>query len=168
MNVELLQTLVGKVIKIDRGGPDSKIGKLLAVGEDFLTILIEKEGIVYYKMYHIKSITENAKKGLPFELEIPESFEYKTASTFTGILSSLEYSWVKINRGGKDSIEGVLEDISTEYVTVVANEEIIRLSTFHIRNISYGAVVEKPEKEEQKEEKKEDQKEEKKDTEKDS
>ncbi|KLV23903.1 spore coat protein B [Niallia circulans] len=162
MNVELLQTLVGKVVKIDRGGPNSKVGLLLAVGDDFLTILIENDGIVYYKLHHIKSITENAKKGLPFELVIPESFEYKEASTFAEILDSLEYYWVKINRGGKDSIEGVLEAINSDYVTVVSNEEIIRLSLFHIHNISYGAVVEKPEKEkEEKEEKQEEQKEEK-------
>jgi len=164
MNVEMLQTLVGKVVKIDRGGPNSKVGKLLAVGDDFLTLLIENDGVVYYKLYHIKSVTENAKKGLPFELEIPEVFEYKVATTFAGVLGLLEYNWVKINRGGKDSIEGVLEAINSDYVTIVAGEEIIRLSTFHIHNISYGNVVEKPGKEEEKEEKKDD----KKDTDKDS
>ncbi|KAB7668412.1 hypothetical protein [Bacillus sp. B1-b2] len=155
MNLALLQTLVGKVVKVDRGGPESKVGKLVAVGEDFFTILIEKDGIVYYKMQHVKSLTENAKKSLPFELEIPAGFEFKYSTSFIGILDSLKYFWVKINRGGKDSIEGVLEDITSDYITVVSNEEIIRLSTFHIRNISYGLVVEKPEKEEKNEEKKE-------------
>ncbi|MBB4825450.1 spore coat protein B [Sporosarcina luteola] len=143
MNSELLLSLVGKVIKVDRGGPESRIGKLLAVNEDHITLLTEDDGVIYYKAHHIKSLTANTKSGLNFNIEVPENFEYKTAKTFKGILENLKYHWVKINRGGPEKLEGVLDDISDDFVTIILNEEVVRLSMFHIRNISYGEKVQK-------------------------
>lgn len=62
-------------------------------------------------------------------------------------MDSLKYFWVKINRGGKESVEGVLESVTDDYLTLIAYEEVIRISMFHIRNVSYGAKIEKPEQE---------------------
>ena len=45
---------------------------------------------------------------------------------------------MKINRGGPETLEGVMDVVTDDFVTIVANEEIIRVSLFHIRNISYG------------------------------
>ncbi len=52
-----LQSLIGKNVKINRGGPDSIQGKLLAVKSDFL-VLSTNEGVVYVASSHVKSITE--------------------------------------------------------------------------------------------------------------
>ena len=136
-------SLVDKVIKIDRGGPESRVGKLLAAADDHVTLFTEDDGIIYYKTHHIKSLTNNTKKGLQFDITIPEDFEFKSAKDFKGVLESLKYYWVKINRGGPETLEGVLDDINDDFITIVLNEEVIRLSMFHIRNISYGAKVEK-------------------------
>ncbi|UYY98163.1 hypothetical protein OJ967_22595 [Peribacillus frigoritolerans] len=152
MNKEWLTNLVGKVLKVDRGGPESRTGLLLGVYDDHLSILTEQEGVIYYKTDHIKSITENVKKGFQFQLEIPEDFTFKTAATFKGLLDDLRNQWVNINRGGPEKLEGVLHDINDEFVTLILNEEVIRLSMFHIRSISYGARVEK-QKEDEKSEK---------------
>ncbi|PKG24649.1 hypothetical protein [Niallia nealsonii] len=143
MNKEVLQSFVGKVVKVNRGGPESRVGKLLGVGEDHFTILTEQDGVVYYQTHHIKSLTENAKKGIEFNVEILEELEYMSAPTLSAVLESIKYSWVKINRGGKDSIEGVLESSNDDFITVVFNEEVIRLSMFHIQSISYGKKIEK-------------------------
>ena len=145
MKKEMLLTLVDKVVKVDRGGPESRIGKLLAVDEDYITLLTEGEGIVYYKTHHIKSLTDNAKNEMQFNVEVPENFEYKKDANFKSVLEQLKYHWIKINRGGPETLEGVLDDINEDYVTIVANEEVIRLSMFHIRNVSYGVKVEKTE-----------------------
>ncbi|WHY55975.1 hypothetical protein [Peribacillus simplex] len=158
MNKEWLTNLVGKVLKVDRGGPESRTGLLLGIYDDHLSILTEQEGVIYYKTDHIKSITENVKKGFQFQLEVPEDFTYKTAATFKDLLDkNLRNQWVNINRGGPEKLEGVLHDINDEFVTLILNEEVIRLSMFHIRSISYGARVEKP-KEEEKSEKNKDNK----------
>lgn len=152
MHRDMMKSLIGKIIKVDRGGPESKIGKLMDVYDDFLVLLTEDDGIVYYYTHHVKSVTENAKEQLQFNIEVPEGFEYKKADDFQGLLDTLKFQWVKINRGGPEKLEGVLSDINKEFVSLINKEEIVRLSMFHIRNISYGLKIEK-EKEENSEDK---------------
>lgn len=147
MDRDMLRSLIGKIIKIDRGGPESRIGKLLDVMDDHLVIITEDDGVVYYNTHHIKSVTENAKEQLAFHIEVPEDFEYKRADTFHGLLDSLKFQWVKINRGGPEKLEGVLSDVNNHFVSLINKEEIVHLSMYHIRNISYGLKLEKAEEE---------------------
>ncbi|WP_051359475.1 hypothetical protein [Paucisalibacillus globulus] len=143
MNKDLLLSFVDRVVQIDRGGPESRVGKVLAVEEDHLVVLTENDGVIYYNTHHIKSITNNAKQGFEFGLDIPENFNYLQASKFKDILNGLRHRWVQINRGGPEKLEGVLEEVTNDYVVVVAGEAIVRVSTFHLRNISYGVRIEK-------------------------
>ena len=145
MNKDLITSLMNKVVRIDRGGPESRIGKLLAVEDDHITLLTEDDGVVYYVTHHIKSITDNAKQGLEFNIEVPENFEFLRANNCKNLLRKLKFRWVKINRGGPETLEGILNDANDDFVTIVSCEEIIRLSMFHIRNISYGVKIEKSE-----------------------
>lgn len=149
MNKEMIHSLVDKVIKVDRGGPESRIGKVLAAEEDHFTLLNDDEGIIYYNMQHIKSLTYNARNQVELNVEIPEDFEFITAADFKGVLEKLTLRWVKINRGGPETLEGIMDIVTDEFVTIVANEEIIRVSLFHIRNISYGVKVDKVKKDEE-------------------
>lgn len=136
MRKDWLESLVGKVIKVDRHGPNSRVGKLLSVSDDFFTLLTEEDGIIYIATHHIKSITENTRNNFKCTVELPKGFKYHHSSKFHHLLDSLKFQWVKINRG-PEKIEGVLHEANSEYVTVVSHEEIIRLSTFHIKNLSY-------------------------------
>ena len=148
MNKDLITSLMNKVVRIDRGGPESRIGKLLSVADDHITLLTEDDGVVYYMTHHIKSITDNAKQGLEFNIEIPENFEFLKDNKCISVLEKLKYRWVKINRGGPETLEGVLNEANDDFVTIISNEEIIRIATFHIRNISYGVKIEKTKSEE--------------------
>ncbi|WP_198166059.1 MULTISPECIES: hypothetical protein [Sporosarcina] len=143
MNKETLNTLVGKVIRVDRGGPESRIGKLLAGNDEYLTLLTENDGIVYYKTHHIKSITDNSKNEMSINVELPEDFTLIDEEDFPGVLKKLEYQWVKINRGGPETLEGVVKEVTNDFIVIVFNEEVIRLSMFHIRNVSHGVKVER-------------------------
>lgn len=143
MNKKMILSLVDKVVKVDRGGPESRVGMLLAARDDHFTLLTEDDGIIYYNTHHIKSITYNSKNQVDFNLEIPEGFEYIQVDDFRGVLEKLTLQWVKINRGGPEMLEGVMDVVTDDFVTIVANEEIIRVALFHIRNISYGVKVEK-------------------------
>ena len=140
-------SLGNRVVRIDRGGPESRIGRILAVEDDHITLLTEDDGIVYYVTHHIKSITDNIKQGLPFNIEIPENFEFVSGDNLKSVLEKLSNKWVQINRGGPEMLEGVLNGANGDYVTIVSNEEMIRLSLFHVRNISYGVKIEKQESE---------------------
>ena len=150
MDRELMNMHVGKTIRVDRGGPESRIGKLLAVFEDFFVLLTEKDGVVYYKTNHVRSITESSKDAMKLGLKIPEKLEFKTAENFHKLLESIRFQWVKINRdGGPESLEGVLSDSNKHYASLIVNEEVVRFSLKHIRNISYGLMVGKSEKSEE-------------------
>lgn len=136
MFLDFLKSLIGKVIKIDRGGPESRVGLLLDVYNDHLVLLTEEDGLVYYNTHHIKSVTENTKNQV--NIVIPESFEYKKANNLLSLLEILKLQWVKINRGGPEKIEGILCDVSNDIISLINKEEIVRISMVHLRNISIG------------------------------
>lgn len=138
MNRDLMGSLLNKVIKIDRGGPESRVGLLIAAESDYIALLTKDDGVVYYNLHHIKSVTENVKKGLEFDLFVADDFDFYHEKDLQSVLQKLMYRWVKINRGGPEKLEGILDAVHEDYITVVSNEEVIRVSTFHLRNISYG------------------------------
>lgn len=145
MSSEMMRALVNKTIKINRGGPESKSGKLLAVNEDYLVLYTNEDGVVYFKNQHIKSISENVKGGKNVDSSLLSTLDYMAPNNFSGLISDLKYQWVKINRGGPEKIEGVLYEINGDYVTVISNEEIVRMAMYHIRSISYGVKPEETE-----------------------
>lgn len=153
MNKELLRSLQGKVVKVDRGGPESRVGQILSVKDDYITVLTERDGLVYYNAQHIKSLTDNVKQGLDLKFDIPKDFNYIKGKDFKSVLDNLKFHWVQVNRGGPEMLEGVLDETTDDFITIIVNEEVIRLSLFHIRSISNGVKVEtiKPEEVESKE-----------------
>jgi spore coat protein B len=134
----ILSSLVGKIVRIDRGGPESRVGRLLAVKPDHLVIYCEGEGIVYYKNDHIKSISiderENIKRLNQENMFIPPFLDF---DDFTTVLKNMTYRWVQINRGGPERLEGVLTDANDERILLVVKDEIVSVFNFHVRNISY-------------------------------
>ncbi|MCM2531959.1 hypothetical protein NDK43_05575 [Neobacillus pocheonensis] len=143
MNKDFMKDRVGKVIKIDRGGPESRLGLLMDVNDDHIVLLTEVDGIVYYSTQHIKSVTEYTKEPMQLNIEVHKDLNYKTAVNFKELLDSLKFQWVRINRGGPEKMEGILTDVNDHCVTLVSKEEVVRHSLFHLRNVSYGLIIEK-------------------------
>lgn len=164
MNKEILSSFVGKTVKVNRGGPDSRIGNLLEVGEDFFVLLTKEDGVLYYKSHHVKSLTDNAKKGFELELDVPKDFMYKKGDSFKEVLGNLIHKWVTIHLGGPEKCEGILDRINDEYMTVVFDEEVISIAMFHVRTLSYGLKVKNLEKKDDGKSSKDDGKDDKKDS----
>ncbi|MCM3764567.1 hypothetical protein [Neobacillus niacini] len=141
MNKEAMMQYVGKIIRVDRGGPESRIGKLLAVHDDYFILLTKRDGVVYYKTNHIRSVTESSKDLMKLGIKVPKNFEYKTAENFVKLLESIKYQWIRINRGGHEALEGVLNDVTKDIASLIVKEEVVRFSMKHIRNISYGLII---------------------------
>ena len=141
MNKDLLLSLLSKTIKVDRGGPESREGKLLAVGSDYFTLLTKDDGVVYYKMQHVKSITVDTKGNLSPEVETEKVGLYQ-GEDFKSVIKNFRHSWVKVNRGGPEKLEGILNEVEDDFVTIISKQEVIQLAMFHIRNISFGAISE--------------------------
>lgn len=138
MNKELMLTLVNSVIKVDRGGPESRVGKLLDVGGDHFTMYTKEDGVVYYKMQHVKSVTVDVKGGLDQDFEVPENLVWHKGDAFKNVIPKFRNQWVKVNRGGPEMLEGMLNEVENDYISVFSKDELVRYSMFHIRNISYG------------------------------
>ncbi|WP_066363149.1 hypothetical protein, partial [Neobacillus drentensis] len=143
MDKEIMKCFIGKVIKVDRGGPESKIGMLMDASDDLMVLLTEDDGLVYYNMKHIKSFTDNIKGQMKLNIQVPKDFKFIKAANFKELLDSLKLKWIKINRGGPEKLEGVLTEVENDSVFLINNQEIIRISLLHIRSISYGLIVEK-------------------------
>ncbi|WP_066293155.1 hypothetical protein [Bacillus sp. FJAT-29937] len=152
MSKDMMGSLVNKVIKINRGGPETGSGTLLDVKDDYLILLSEKDGVVYFKNQHIKSLTESPKKGQNgngqnYTYAQINALDYIAPDTFEELLEDLRYEWVTINRGGPEKVEGILHDSNGEFVALFCNEELLRISMYHIRSLSYGVNVEEVEEE---------------------
>lgn len=136
MGNEMFDTLLGKVVKIDRGGPESRTGQLVAVKKDYITLLTAEDGLVFYQPHHIKSVTQTINREVVFRSDFLNQFRFMPPKNFRGVLNSLRNFNVKINRGGPESVEGVLTEVDCEFVTVMTNDNLVRISLFHVRNIS--------------------------------
>lgn len=142
MDKASLDLLLGRSIRVDRGGPESKIGKLIAAKSDHFVVYNENDGMLYYKTDHIKSLTLDTRDNsdAPEDPNAVQPFipKHIDVDDFASIVNEMMFHWVQINRGGPEKIEGVLVDANDSHITVIAGNEVIKILAFHIRNISYG------------------------------
>ncbi|WP_010283312.1 hypothetical protein [Bacillus timonensis] len=146
---ELLSSMKNNMVRIDRGGPEARNGILLDVKTDYLVLYTEKDGVVYYQLEHVKSLSNAVKNNKSSDSEdsnqqsnnsMMNNFvtpEYMEEENFSSLLKNMKYKWVTINRGGPESMQGVLAESSDDHLVLICEKEVCRLSTFHIRNISY-------------------------------
>ena len=133
MNKALLDTMVGQVIRVDRGGPNAAVGKLLKAGNDYFVLLTKKDGVIIYTTHHVKSITLDSKDQGASSVSLPEGLEgLFDEDTLKNLLQKIGRRWVKIN---PEKLEGVLNEVCEDYLTIIFKEEIIYVSMFHLRNL---------------------------------
>jgi spore coat protein B len=157
---ELAVNFKDQTVRINGKGPESKLGTLLDVRDDFFVLSTESDGLIFYKEHHVTSLSHSIpvatneeeiegvvkEKGGSSSIEEEEAVEEVNeftemysqiaADTTNDLLSNLKYSWVKINRKGPESIEGMLVEANEDYLVLVVNNEIFRISTFHVKNFS--------------------------------
>ncbi|WP_160034508.1 hypothetical protein [Paenibacillus sp. An7] len=127
-----MRGLLGKVVKINRGGPESFEGTLVKVSSDYMVIR-SKEGFIYVNEAHVKSVTEaghsHRENGLKQKLI--------HSNDFHGVLKSLRLKRVQINQGGPEKLEGVLVSVShNRLIIILKNNEIVRVFIHHVKTIS--------------------------------
>ncbi|MDR6999695.1 spore coat protein B [Neobacillus niacini] len=128
-----MKSFLGKMVKIDQGFQEAGVGRLLGVYDDYLVLLTEEDGVVYYNNDHIESVTENTKE---FNIVSPEDIEYNKANNLLNLLENQKLKWVKINSDGPVKIEGVLYDVNNDIISLIYDEEIVYVSFNHLHNIS--------------------------------
>ncbi|EPD50822.1 hypothetical protein HMPREF1210_02330 [Paenisporosarcina sp. HGH0030] len=150
-----------QIIQINGKGPESKFGTLIDVKDDFFVLHTEQDGLIFYKEQHIKSFSHAIPKTNNVDVkdeevkveetltdeatedeailkmnEIKDVYDQITADNTNGLLKNLTYSWIKINRKGPESIEGLLTEANDEYLVMVVNNEIFRIANYHVKNFS--------------------------------
>ncbi|MBB3870254.1 hypothetical protein DER53_14980 [Parageobacillus toebii NBRC 107807] len=147
---ELLKNLTGSMVKVNKGGPESKKGIVLLVAGDYMGLLTEDDGIVFYNTTHIKSISvqnrsqnidQNIDQSTPLSnspIHYDNYFDDIHAQNFLELFDYFAYKWVSINRGGPEAAEGILVQEEGEHYTLVNNDEVIRIYPYHIKSISIG------------------------------
>ncbi|KMM39452.1 hypothetical protein [Guptibacillus hwajinpoensis] len=127
------KVLEGKQVQINLKGPESKSGSLLSVKDDHL-VLLSENGVIYYNLTHVKSITKNSTANS----EQNHKKSYLKKGSFEDVLSAMHHKWVKINRGGPEHTEGVLVGLQDDHILLIKERELIHISMFHIKSVSVG------------------------------
>jgi spore coat protein B len=122
----------GNNVKVNLGGPESLPGRLLGVQSDYLTLDTKKDGVVYYPLRHVKSVSINSED---FSRS-SRSARYHNESNFLGVVRNLHHKKVKINRGGPESVEGVVSNVFDNHLELTVNNDIVFISIYHIKSIS--------------------------------
>jgi hypothetical protein len=129
-----LMAFVGKNVRINRGGPESVMGQLIAVQSDYI-VLRTKDGFVYVNAAHIKSITEG-KSTRTSGRTAGRSGGYIAAASFNDLLRRLRQQFVQINQGGPEKVTGFVAEVGSEALLLVSGRDVIRIPLFHIRTVS--------------------------------
>ncbi|WP_433708087.1 hypothetical protein [Paenibacillus illinoisensis] len=133
MNGQGMRGLLGREIKINRGGPDSVTGTLMDVRWDYMAVSC-KEGIVYVNETHVKSITETGRSGGNRAAALGNPIP---SNTFLGVMQALRFRRVQINRGGPEKVEGILADANqNQLILTLKNQEIVRIPLQHVKSVS--------------------------------
>lgn len=142
---EVLNTLIGKTIRVFRGGPESKQGRVLSSMEDYFAVL-SSETVVYYQTLHVQNITEDAKESALF-LPQDEEVLFHTSKTFVDLLKEFiaAGTTVKVNLGGPESRAGIIIDAGFDFVALFTKEDgVVFYNLEHVKSVSEKAVYPEP------------------------
>ncbi|MEH7626144.1 spore coat protein CotH [Bacillus subtilis] len=131
----LIGQFMNQSVQFNQGGPESKKGRLVWLGDDYAALNTNEDGVVYFNIHHIKSISKH-EPDLKIEGQTPSGV--LEADDLSEVFKSLTHKWVSINRGGPEAIEGILVDNADGHYTIVKNQEVLRIYPFHIKSISLG------------------------------
>ncbi|XEC93462.1 hypothetical protein AB6A23_19125 [Paenibacillus tarimensis] len=121
---------IGHKVKINRGGPESITGVLLAVRCDYLVVKT-KEGIVYVNSDHVKSVTD-----LGAASRSTGHSRFINAFDFKGVLRHLQYHFVQINWGGPEKIAGFVANVGINSLILLdKKKDITEIPLFHIKTV---------------------------------
>jgi len=134
---QVLDHLVGKQVNINKKGPDSFNGTLIAVKSDYLVLEEKKGDLKFIRLQHVKSITENVKK--PSKPDSCDFDDHSFPKTFKKLLLEHDLDWIKVNSGGPEKVEGVLEQVKDDTIFIVAKADYIRVPIYHVRFVDFNS-----------------------------
>jgi len=148
--------MVGREVKVNRGGPDTITGKLLEIGSDFYVVHSYNNNnnnnknnngdnnggnnnnnqgnavIMYVNARHVKSLSDSGESNYSYD----ETPEHITGSNFKSILQKLKHEFVQINSNGPEKVAGFITECTDNSLLLVVNNEVVQIPLFHIKSAS--------------------------------
>jgi hypothetical protein len=109
-------------------------GKLMGVETDHLVLEDENQYVYYYNLDKIHAITKNTKQFQSEEI----TTDFMKTQSLRDLLNSLKNSWVSILCLNKQSFNGVLSIVDSDFATLINGEDRILVKISHIANILKG------------------------------
>ena len=136
INLPYLDALKSKFVKVFKGGPESREGRLLEANGEYIVIQTEENQLVYYTAAHLKVIVGNAKKSQQdYPPILDDSHVYP--ATFFSVLDSLRSSFVQVNGGGPASKIGRIIDVRPEYLVLSTEKDgLVLFPLAHIKSVA--------------------------------
>lgn len=133
-----LDALTGKSVRVFKGGPDSREGRLIGVLSDYIVLQTGKDEqtqLVYYARDHLKIVVANSKKSQVDLLAEEEETVYPTS--FLGVLSTLQTSCIQVNGGGPGSKVGRVVDVKDEFLVLSTEKDgLVLYPISHIKSVT--------------------------------
>lgn len=161
---ELATQFLNQPVRINGSGPESREGTVIDVQGDFIILYTKEDGLLFYNNQHIKSLsvpikekkneedTENEENSENADEEnsgndqeeseqellntVLASYDQIAAESLNDLLMNLKYSWIKINRKGPESVEGLLIEIHDDHLVLAVDNQIFRIVLYHVKNFS--------------------------------
>jgi ribosome maturation factor RimP len=159
MNFDFMSESIGKTVRLERGGPDKLVGKLVAIMPDAIALETQNEGVVYVNSRHVKTISESVIPEVQISTAAPVDGAYPVleeeeqpplleAENFQDLLGKLKHRLIRINHGGPNSLQGVLIEIRPEAVTILHEmKDYVHYPVYHIKSVTW--ILNPPENKEQ-------------------
>jgi spore coat protein B len=158
---DFIESLIGKVVKINRGGPESKKGILLDYQDDYIALLpevnedndddksenkdkngqdekeIKQDPVIYFQVKHIKSIIEDSKSNSTQTLENEDlEVDFVQSSNLKGVVTEYKDKFIQINQGGSESKKGLVLEVSDDYIVLFTEDDgVVYFNTQHVKSI---------------------------------
>ncbi|MFJ7755045.1 hypothetical protein ACQKGI_06675 [Peribacillus muralis] len=134
VSLPYLEALKGKFVRVYKGGPESREGRLVEVRSDYIVLQTEENHLVYYAIEHLKIVVENAKRALNLCPINDKGFVYP--ETFIGALEALQDSCIQVNGGGPTSKVGRVIDVKEEFLVLSTEREgLVLFPISHIKSV---------------------------------
>ncbi|WP_071393629.1 hypothetical protein [Bacillus tuaregi] len=134
------KSIKGKEVKIYRGGPEAKHGKVIDVKSDYVA-LETKKAVIYYQAEHIKSISEPTKPKPEHHEhdhhhEKENSETHLSAKSFRKLLKKMEHKVIQLNQGGPESIHGELLSVKHDFLLLLAEDGcLVYVNLHHVKSV---------------------------------
>ncbi|MCU9593418.1 hypothetical protein OEV82_02975 [Caldibacillus thermolactis] len=138
---DFLENLIGREVYINgnanKKGPDALSGTLLDCKKDYMVVYTDK-GVQYLRRDHIKTIAENFSNSNNQQNNSNDDVEFLKANSFHDLLKKSRYKYCVVSSGGPNKVQGILEDADENFVSIVTEDEYVRLPLFHVRSINFS------------------------------